>query len=141
MFAKIIEDHRFRFGQDRILNPNSPVFIRMTVDNGLIGDIAIGVRDENHTDLKTVGVKDLPLSTGPKGAAVWDFKPLELAEPRYVIWNIWANYNGPSALQFTVRVEVKQDANVMIATLKCGIDAGEQVVAVGTDGLWIGAPL
>lgn len=133
----IIDDKRFRWPAAPTLDPAMPVTIRMTVDNGVIGDIAIGVRNGNHEDLKTVGVNDLPLTTGSTGEALWRFDPASLAAPHYVIWNMWANYTGPAALRFTVTVEVRQGTRVLTATMTCRLDANEKVAAVGADGLWI----
>lgn len=144
----IISDNRFNWDETKLLNTTDEISIRMTVDNGAIGDIAIGVRNANHENLLTVGVDDLPLTTGRAGAATWTFNPSVLASPRYVIWNMWSNYTGPGALQFTITVQVKQvtkqGTNVFTATMTCKFEAGELVGAVGSDGLWMverGAPV
>lgn len=133
----IIDDERFRWPASPTLDATLPVTIRMTVDNGVIGDIAIGVRNANHADLTTVGVNGLPLSTGPTGVAHWTFDPASLAAPHYVIWNMWVNYTGAAALQFTITVDVSQGAKLLTATLSCRLDANRNVAAVGFDGLWI----
>lgn len=133
----IIDDKRFRWPVSPTLDPRLPVTLRMTVDNGVIGDIAIGVRNGNHVNLKSVGVDDLPLTTGPTGEALWTFDPASLAAPRYVIWNMWGNHTGAAALQFTITVEVRQGTRALNSTMTCRIDANEQVAAAGFDGLWI----
>ena len=144
--AEIIDDKRFKLDDDApILDANGPVEITMRVNAGVVSDIAIAVRDKHNVTLKSVGAVDggneLPLSTGVTGGLVsWRFDPLALTNPRYVAWNIWANYDGP-ALQFTVFVEVKQGTNLFRSKIKCEMAASEKIAAVGDDWLWIGAPL
>lgn len=138
---KIISDKRIEFDRAQVLAIEGSVDIAMKVDNLVLGNIKLAVRNKDHVDLVSVGVTDAPLTTGEKGVARWNFNPSQLDNPRYVIWIIFIDYSGDDAPQFTVTVDVTQGGTTRTSRITCKLDAKEQVAAIGVDGLWIGAPL
>lgn len=135
--AKTIKDTRYRVQVPMpVLNSVAPVTMEMSADNGPIGHMVISVRDSNDKDLFSAGVGSggIALSTGKTGTAIWKFDPATIPGARYVIWNMWASYDGPRPLQFTVTVTAKQVAKVFESTIKVQMEANQKIVRISKDG-------
>ncbi len=135
--AETIKDNRYRVQKPMpVLAASVPVRMEMTVDNGPIGHLVISVRDSNDKDLFSAGVgaEGIALSTGETGSAIFDFDPAKLAGARYVLWNMWASYEGPRPLQFTVTVTATQGAVSFKSTIKVQMAAEEKIVRISNNG-------
>ncbi len=116
--------------------------VSMRVSNLVIGKMRIVVRDANHHDLCSGGMGDgvPPLSTGNADIA-WTCAPAALAAPRYVIWNLWAEYNGADERTFEAELTLAQDDMRWICRVPGTMPAGGQVMHLtpGSDYVFIGA--
>lgn len=131
-----------------MLTATSRVALAIRVSNLVIGNLRITVRDEQHRDLYSAGYGEgvPPLSTQHEDIA-WEFMPSALERPRYVIWNIWADYaNGNEVDEersFEVEVTLRQDDMAWIAKIALVMPRGQTSlqVTLPSDYVAIGAPL
>ena len=145
MLAKILLDNSQPFSRDKILDPNLPVTIKASVDNGMVAEIMANVRDANHKDLALSNNGNV-LSTGnfDDGIISITFDLPTLGGPRYVIWNTWVIYSGPPLTYpaaFKLTVDVTQGGKTHTSSIQAQIAPKDSIVGVKVDGLWIGAPL
>ena len=126
-----------------LLAQTGKVTLSMRVSNLVIGKMRIVVRDAVHHDLCSGGMGDgvAALSTGEQDIA-WDFAPERLERPRYVICNLWAEYNGDDERTFEIALTLAQDDLRWTCRIPATMHQGDRVMHMTSesDYVFIGAP-
>jgi hypothetical protein len=136
-----------RWPTQALLAPQGKISIAVRVSNLVIGNMRIVVRDALHRDLISAGYgKDVPPLSTAHQDIFWQFDPALLDTPRYVIWNIWADYargSDKDERTFEVEVTVRQDDMAWRTRIALVMPADQSSMLVTPNGdfVAIGAPL